>query len=106
MPPRRNLFMFHRLTPGYSTVLLLCRLAGMETGIHHHADLLLSFSLEKMKKLTGFELPKKVSEKFDKLESDGLIRIDKRSCNHQIQLTERGILLADSIIFEAVEPLL
>jgi oxygen-independent coproporphyrinogen-3 oxidase len=63
-------------------------------------------SLGKMKKVTGFELPAKVSEKFDKLESDGLIRIDKRPSDHQIQLTERGILLADAIIFEAVEPLL
>jgi coproporphyrinogen III oxidase-like Fe-S oxidoreductase len=63
-------------------------------------------SLGRMKELTGFELPEKVSEKFCKLERDGLIRIDKSPCKQQIQLTERGILLADAIIFEAVDPLL
>ncbi len=64
------------------------------------------FSLEKMKKLTGFGLPEKVSEKFHKLERDGLVRIKKGTGEHQIQLTERGILLADAVIFDAVESLL
>ncbi len=64
------------------------------------------FSPERMKKLTGLELPEKVVEKFQKLESEGLIRQEKRRDENIIKLTERGIPLADAVTYEAVEPLL
>jgi len=67
--------------------------------------LMRGISIVEMEKRLAYELPESVLNRIRKAESDGLIIIDEGAAR-VMRISERGIMIADKVIYEIVEPML
>jgi oxygen-independent coproporphyrinogen-3 oxidase len=67
--------------------------------------LMRGMSIDEMEKRLAYDLPDSVLERIKKAESDGLIIMYEEE-GRLMSLSERGIMIADKVIFGIVEPLL
>ncbi len=68
--------------------------------------LLKGMSLEEMEERLDFRLPAAVMERIRKAESDGLVTVIENNGVRTIRLTDPGIMIADTVIYNIVEALL
>ena len=68
--------------------------------------LLKGFSREEFRERLGLDIPEPVMERIMGLSGKGLLEISHNRADINVRLTTEGLYLADSVIYEAVEPLL